>query len=153
MVPIEFRQKQGMFCADTPWRFSDFARIGFEAVRASQMDREHAARRSPQAQAHVAKANGPRSAWLAPFTASTGLCCNMRTKWSASMLLASILKHWPLLRQAGCKPAIHLVCSKPNSPALKSKGEGEHFSVGRRLQPAPAEGPGRVVHAKRGGPQ
>jgi hypothetical protein len=94
------------------------------------MDREHVARQFPLAHAHVATADGPRSA-----------CC------------AYSRKVQPLLQRAGCKPAIHLVSLTTNSPALKSKSEGKHFSVGRRLQPAPAEGPGRVVHAKKGGPQ
>jgi hypothetical protein len=54
--------------------------------RANQMDREHPARLFRQAPAHVAKANGPRSA-----------CC------------AFSVKHRPMLHQAGYKPAFHLV--------------------------------------------
>jgi hypothetical protein len=89
------------------------------------MDREHPARLFPRALAFGVKATGPRSA-----------CC------------ASSHRHRPLLQQALRGP-----CSgeTPIAPPLKSKSEGEHFSVGRRLQLAPAEGPGRVVHAKKVG--
>jgi hypothetical protein len=72
------------------------------------MDREHPARPYPQSPPFGAKANGPRSARCA-FAASTGLCCIRPTKWTASMLLATIRKHWPMLHRAGCKPAFHLV--------------------------------------------
>jgi hypothetical protein len=50
------------------------------------MDREHHARPFPQAQTHVAKANGPRSA-----------CCALYQKRKS------------MLQHAGCKPALHLV--------------------------------------------
>jgi hypothetical protein len=99
----------------------------FHLVAHNQLDREHPARLYPQALAFGARAIGPRSAFFP--------------------------KHRPMLQQASRMLALHLVCSKPNGPAPKSKSGDKHFSVGRRLQPAPAEGPGRVVHAKKGGPQ
>jgi hypothetical protein len=141
--------------------------------QANQMDPEQPARLYPQAQARVAKATGPRCA-----------CC------------ASIPKRRPMLQQAGCKPAFHLVAQNqmdrehvarmfPQALTRVATATGprstscafrrQHRPLLRQAQlvlrapydgatpiapppksksrDKPKEGPGRVVHAKKGGPQ
>jgi hypothetical protein len=53
-----------------------------------------------------AKPIGPR-ACCSHVSASADACC--KTKWTAQRLLRPCHKHRPMLQQAGCKPAVHLV--------------------------------------------
>jgi hypothetical protein len=88
------------------------------------MDREHPARLYPQAPAFGAKANGPRSA-----------CC------------AFHYKHRPMLKQAGYKPALHLVAQNqmdrehparpfPQALAIGATGQWTAQGLLRPLQQA-----------------
>jgi hypothetical protein len=58
-------------------------------------------------------------------------------KRTASMLLASIRKHRPMLQQTGCKPALHLVAqNQMDRAALGSRPSRKHRPMLQQAQQA-----------------